>query len=182
MHSYRGTLRQFIRIHVSRHARPLREIRYKPIGVIRSPFTDIEGMPIQPTGAKGVLGTLEIEPEYADGLKDIEGFSHLILLYHFHLSEGYSLEVKPFLDENARGVFATRAPRRPNPIGLSVVRLLGVEGCRLKIEGVDIMDGTPLLDIKPYVPDFDIRKAERVGWLSKKLDKAPEARSDERFR
>jgi len=160
----------------------VKEIRYKPIGIIHSPFKDIKGMPIQPTGAKGVLGTVEIEPEYVLGLKDIEGFSHIFLLYHFHLSEGYSLKVKPFMDDNLHGVFATRAPRRPNSIGISVVKLVRVEGSTLHIEDVDIVDRTPLLDIKPYVPEFDIRKVERTGWLSQKAEKVYETKADERFR
>jgi tRNA-Thr(GGU) m(6)t(6)A37 methyltransferase TsaA len=159
----------------------MREIKYKPIGIIRSPFQDIHGMPIQPTGARGIAGTVEVEPEYVDGLKDLEGFSHIILIYHFHRSEGYSLEVKPFMDDHLRGVFATRAPRRPNPIGMSIVRLMKVEGCTLHIEDVDIVDGTPLLDIKPYVPQFDTREVEKTGWLFRKADKVHEAKSDERF-
>ena len=158
------------------------EITYRSIGVIHSPFRSIEGMPIQPSGAKDVLGTVEIAPEYADGLEGIEGFSHIILLYSFHLSQGYSLKVKPFLDENLHGVFATRAPRRPNPIGVSVVRLLRVEGCTLHIADVDTVDGTPLLDVKPYVPEFDVRRVERIGWLSERAGKVYEARSDGRFR
>ncbi len=120
-------------------------------------------MPVQPTGAKGIAGTIEIKPEYIDGLKDIEGFSHIILIYHFHLSKGYSLKVKPFLDENLRGIFATRAPKRPNPLGISVVKLIKVKNNILQIEDVDIVDGTPLLDIKPYVPDFDIHEVEKIG-------------------
>jgi tRNA-Thr(GGU) m(6)t(6)A37 methyltransferase TsaA len=160
----------------------MKEIKYKPIGIIRSPFKDITGMPIQPTGARGITGTVEVEPEYADGLKDIEGFSHIILVYHFHLSEGYTLEVKPFMDDHLHGVFATRAPKRPNPIGISVVKLVKVEGHILRVEDLDIVDGTPLLDIKPYVPEFDIQKVERTGWLSKRADKAHEVRADERFR
>jgi len=160
----------------------MKEIKYKPIGIIRSPFKDITGMPIQPTGARGITGTVEVEPEYADGLKDIEGFSHIILVYHFHLSEGCTLEVKPFMDDHLHGVFATRAPKRPNPIGISVVKLVKVEGHILRVEDLDIVDGTPLLDIKPYVPEFDIQKVERTGWLSKRADKAHEVRADERFR
>jgi tRNA-Thr(GGU) m(6)t(6)A37 methyltransferase TsaA len=109
------------------------EISYRPIGIVRSPFKDTAGMPIQPAAARGVKGTVEIEPEYCKGLKDLDGFSHVYLLYHFHLSKGFSLSVKPFLDERPHGVFATRAPRRPNAIGLSVVRLLRVEGCTLHI-------------------------------------------------
>ena len=160
----------------------MKEVRYKPIGIIHSPFKDIEGMPIQPSGAQGIAGTVEIEPAYADGLKDLEGFSHIILLYHFHLSKGYSLEVKPFLDNALRGVFSTRAPRRPNAMGLSVVRLLRIEGSVLHIEDVDIVDGTPLLDIKPYVPEFDVREVVKTGWLSERAYKVSEIKSDERFK
>jgi tRNA-Thr(GGU) m(6)t(6)A37 methyltransferase TsaA len=160
----------------------MREIIYKPIGIIHSPFKDVKGMPIQTTAAQGIAGTIEIEPEYAGGLKDIEGFSHIILVYHFHLSEGYSLDVKPFVDEHLRGVFATRAPRRPNPIGLSVVRLVKVEGSTLHIEDVDIINGTPLLDIKPYVPEFDVHEVEKTGWLSEKANKIHDVKSDERFK
>jgi tRNA-Thr(GGU) m(6)t(6)A37 methyltransferase TsaA len=160
----------------------MKKIEYKPIGIIRSPFKDTKGMPIQPTGAKGVRGRVVIEPEYVDGLRDIEGFSHIILIYHFHLSKGFSLEVKPFMDDKLRGVFATRAPRRPNPIGLSVVRLIKMEGRTLHIEDVDIVDETPLLDIKPYVPKFDVVKVERIGWLSKRAGKAGKVKADGRFR
>ena len=159
----------------------MREIKYKPIGVIHSPFKDVEGMPIQPTGAKGVTGTVEVFAEYCAGLKDIGGFSHIILVYHFHLCKGYSLEVKPFMDEGTHGVFAMRAPARPNPIGISAVRLVEVKGCTLYIEDVDIVDGTPLLDIKPYVPDFDWRAGERIGWLSGKSSHMRQKRSDRRF-
>jgi tRNA (adenine37-N6)-methyltransferase len=159
----------------------MKGIAYMPIGVIHSPFNNIEGMPIQPAGAKGIAGTVEIEQEYCDGLKDIEGFSHIILLYHFHLSKGYSLEVRPFMDDKLHGVFATRAPNRPNPIGISVVKLVRVRHCTLHIEDVDIVDGTPLLDIKPFVPEFDVVKAERIGWLSQKIAKIYEAKADERF-
>jgi tRNA-Thr(GGU) m(6)t(6)A37 methyltransferase TsaA len=160
----------------------MREIKYTPVGVVHSPFKDVKGMPIQTVGAKGVGGTLEIEPQYQDGLKDLEGFSHIILIYHFHRSKGYSLEVKPFMDDDVRGVFATRAPQRPNPIGISVVKLVKVQGRVIFIEDVDIVDGTPLLDIKPFVPEFDVREVERTGWLSKKAGKAHRVRADERFR
>jgi len=160
----------------------MNSITFKPIGVIHSPFKDLKGMPIQPSGAKGVVGRAEIFPEFAAGLKDVDGFSHLALLYHFHLSDGFSLEVKPFLDDTLRGVFATRAPRRPNAIGFSVVRLVKVEGNTLHIEDVDIVDGTPLLDIKPFVPEFDNRESEKIGWLSKKAVDAYKKRSDNRFK
>ena len=160
----------------------MKKIVYEPIGIIHSPFKDIKGMPIQPTGAKGIAGTIEIYPEFAEGLKDLEGFSHIILIYHFHLSKGYSLKVKPFMDENLRGVFATRAPKRPNPIGISVVKLRKIEGNILNIEDVDIVDGTPMLDIKPYVPEFDVQEIEKIGWLSQKANNVPKMKSDERFK
>jgi tRNA-Thr(GGU) m(6)t(6)A37 methyltransferase TsaA len=159
-----------------------KEIKYSPIGIIHSPHKDIKGMPIQPSGAKGIKGTIEIKKKYAGGLKDLEGFEYIILLYHFHLSKGYSLEVKPFLDDSLRGVFATRAPKRPNPIGMSIVRLLKVEGSTLHIEDVDIVDGAPLLDIKPYVPDFDVRRTEAIGWLSRRAVRAITKKADGRFR
>jgi tRNA-Thr(GGU) m(6)t(6)A37 methyltransferase TsaA len=157
------------------------EIRYKPIGVIHSPFKDPKGTPIQPAGAEGVNGKVEVFPEYAEGLKDIEGFSHIILLYHFHLSKGASLIAKPYMDNEARGVFAMRGPSRPNPIGISIVRLVGVEGNILHIQDVDIVDGTPLLDIKPYVPEFDTRQAKRIGWLGKNVHKLRTVKDNGRF-
>jgi len=153
----------------------------RPIGVIRSPFSEPAGMPIQPSGAAGVEGRVDILPEYAGGLQDLEGFSHVVLLYLFHRSEGFDLKVVPFLDTEPRGLFATRAPRRPNPIGLSVVRLLRVEGMVLEIEGVDVLDGTPLLDIKPYVPAFDQPTDCRVGWLANAGARVRGRRSDDRF-
>ncbi len=138
-------------------------------------------MPIQPSGALGIKGTVELFSEYSPGLKDVNGFSHIILIYHFHLSRGYALEVKPFLEETVHGIFAIRAPARPNPIGISVVRLVGIEDSILQIEDVDIVDGTPVLDIKPYVPDFDSRRAERIGWLAARSQLAREHKSDNRF-
>ncbi len=158
------------------------EIVYRPVGIIRSPFKTVEGTPIQPVGASGVRGRIELREEFVAGLKDLDGFSHVILIYHFSLSEGYNLEVKPFLDDQLRGVFATRAPKRPNPIGISVVRLIGVEGIFVYIEDVDIVDGTPLLDIKPYVPKFDARETELIGWLSGKVQAAEQVKADERFK
>ena len=139
------------------------EFVMRPIGVIHSPFTDTKQTPIQPTRSQAI-GQVIIHPEFADGLQDVEEFSNIILLYAFHQSEGYSLRVKPFLDDQLHGLFATRHPCRPNPIGLSIVRLLARRGHVLEIEGVDVLDGTPLLDIKPYVPDFDVRQDTRVGW------------------
>jgi len=139
-------------------------------------------MPVQPAGAKGVRGAVEGHPEYEDGLKDLEGFSHIMLFYHFHRSKGFTLRPIPFLDSVPRGVFSTRAPRRPNPVGFSVVRLRKVEGRILHIENVDMVDGTPLLDIKPYVPEFDRRTAIRAGWLGKAKGTVLRKRSDPRFR
>ena len=160
----------------------LKEIHYKLIGVIHSPFKDPKGTPIQPIGARGIRGTVDVYPEYGAGLKDLGGFSHVILIYHFHqISEQHALQVKPFLDNMPRGIFATRAPGRPNPIGISVVRLDKIEGTRLYISNVDILDGTPLLDIKPYVPDFDREEAIRIGWLTNKTHQAASKKSDDRF-
>jgi len=157
------------------------EVKYKPIGVIHSPFKEPKGTPIQPAGARGIDGTVEVFPEYAEGLKDIEGFSHIILICHFHLSRGWSLEVKPFMDDQLHGVFTTRAPARPNPIGISIVRLVRVEENILHIQDVDIVDGTPLLDIKPYVPEFDVRDVAKTGWLEQNLHKLSTSKDDERF-
>ncbi len=122
-------------------------------------------MPVQPCGAEGIRGTVEVFPEYAAGLKDIEGFSRIFLIYYFHRCSGWAAEVVPFLDVRARGVFATRAPRRPNPIGLSPVGLISREGNVLEVEGVDVVDRTPLLDIKPYIPAIDSYPGERCGWF-----------------
>ena len=139
-------------------------------------------MPIQPAGAREVAGTIEILPEFEPGLADLNGLTHHILLYYFHLSKGFNLKVKPFLDDELRGVFSTRAPRRPNPIGLSVVRLTEMEGTILHILDVDIVDGTPLLDIKPYVPEFDACTDSRIGWLKNHAKKIDEIKSDDRFK
>jgi tRNA (adenine37-N6)-methyltransferase len=154
----------------------------RPIGVIHTPFKELENMPIQPSGAAGIRGTVDLFPEFAEGLKDLDGFSHLILLYHFHESRGYKLIVTPFLDSEQRGVFATRAPKRPNPIGLSIVSLVQIRGSSLEIDNVDVLDGTPLLDIKPYVPEFDLQENCRIGWLEQARGKVRDKRSDERFR
>jgi len=159
----------------------MNEIKYKPIGVIHSPFKEPKGTPIQPAAAKDVNGTVEVFPEYAKGLKDIEGFSHIILIYHFHLSKGSSLIVKPYMDSKVHGVFAMRGPSRPNPIGISVVHLVRIEENILHIQDVDIVDKTPLLDIKPYVPEFDIREVEKIGWLERNVHKLSTSKDDGRF-
>ena len=157
------------------------QIIFKPIGIIHSPFAKPEGTPIQPSAARDVEGIIEVFPEYQKGLKDIGGFSHLIILYNFHLIKKFSLEVIPFMDKVPRGLFATRAPSRPNPIGLSVVRLEKLSGNKLHVKDIDIVDGTPLLDIKPFVGEFDRRDDFRKGWLDKNIRKLPISRDDGRF-
>jgi tRNA-Thr(GGU) m(6)t(6)A37 methyltransferase TsaA len=156
-------------------------IEYRPIGVIHTPFKSLKGMPIQPAAASSVRGTVNVFPEYAEGLRDLDGFSHVMLLYHFHRAAQARLVVTPFMDSRPRGVFATRAPARPNPIGLSVVRLLKIEGHTLHVENIDILDGTPLLDVKPYVPEFDHHPADRVGWLEQAKGMVQQKRADDRF-
>ena len=158
------------------------KIEYQPIGVIRTPFKKREGMPIQPSGADGVQGMVDVFDEYNDGLSDLEGFSHIILLYHFHQSKGSPLRVTPFMDSQPRGVFSTRAPKRPNPIGISVVKLMKVEESILHVENVDMIDGTPLLDIKPNVPEFDHYAVNRIGWLERTRNGIRDKRSDNRFK
>jgi tRNA-Thr(GGU) m(6)t(6)A37 methyltransferase TsaA len=142
-------------------------IKLTPIGIIHSPFRQATGTPVQPSAAKGVEGAVEVFEEYAAGLKDLAGFERIWLLYWFDRAEveAPALIVKPYLDNTRRGVFATRAPVRPNPIGLSSVHLLRIQRNKLDICDVDILDGTPLLDIKPYVPQFDIFRVARSGWL-----------------
>lgn len=156
-------------------------MEYQPIGVIHSPFTSPEGMPIQPTGAKGIKGTVEVFEAFRPGLDDLDGFSHIILIYHLHRVRGYDLHVVPFLDSRTRGVFSTRAPRRPNPIGLSVIRLDAIEDGRLYVENVDILDKTPVLDIKPYIPQFDPPDKIETGWMAKTEQSISQKRSDDRF-
>ena len=159
----------------------MNEIKYIQIGIIHSPFKEPKGTPIQPIAAQGINGTVEVFQEYTEGLKDIDGFSHVILVYHFHLSKESSLKVKPFMDDQTHGVFSTRAPNRPNPIGISVVQLVKIEGNILQVKDLDIVDGTPLLDIKPYVPEFDIRDAKKKGWLEKNVSKLSTSKDDGRF-
>ena len=158
------------------------DVKYNPIGIIHSPYKKIEGMPIQSCAAIGVRGMVEIKHEYVGGLKDIDGFSHIILIYHFHLSKGFSLEVIPFLDDNPKGVFATRVPKRPNSIGLSIVKLIKIEDNILHIENIDILDNTPLLDIKPYVSIFDALDQTEIGWYSKAKYNVRNKKSDLRFK
>jgi tRNA-Thr(GGU) m(6)t(6)A37 methyltransferase TsaA len=157
-------------------------VSFRPIGTIRTPFVDTDGMPIQATAAVGVAGRIEIDAEFTEGLTDLDGFSHLILVYHLHRVTAARLMVTPFLDDRPHGIFATRSPVRPNPIGLTTVRLVAITGSTLEVEEVDMVDGTPLLDIKPYVPAFDQRDDVRVGWFTDRLGGLPEARADDRFR
>ena len=156
-------------------------IDINPIGIIHSPFKSPKGVPIQPSAAKEIEGNIIVFDDYLDGLKDLDGFSHIILIYYFHLVKNNSLIVTPFLDKSSHGVFATRASGRPNRIGLSVVELLGVDGNNLLIKNVDIVDGTPLLDIKPLVPEFDYREVTRIGWLEKNIHNLPSKKDDGRF-
>jgi tRNA-Thr(GGU) m(6)t(6)A37 methyltransferase TsaA len=157
-------------------------LEYKPIGIVRSPFKKTEEMPIQARAAGGVMGTVEVLPEYEVGLKDLEGFSHIILLYHFHQVSETKLIVTPFLDTQEHGIFATRAPSRPNPVGLSILKLLERKANLLEVENLDIVDGTPVLDIKPYVAEFDSPNADRFGWLGRNRHRVHRMKSDQRFR
>ena len=159
----------------------MNEVRYKPIGIVHSNFKKTDSVPIQSIAARDVEGLVEIFPEYGQGLRDIEGFSHIFLIYHFHEAGRPQLMVKPYFDDRLHGVFATRAPARPNPIGISIVRLVTVEENKLHIKDVDIVDGTPLLDIKPYVPEFDARETDRIGWLQDRINRLLDTKSDDRF-
>jgi tRNA-Thr(GGU) m(6)t(6)A37 methyltransferase TsaA len=139
-------------------------ITYKPIGVIHSEHTVAENTPIQPIYAQKCNGKIEVFPELAEGLADLEGFSHIYLLYHLNRARSMQLKVKPFLQDVERGVFSTRAPCRPNGIGMSIVRLIRRDGNTLHVQGLDVLDSTPLLDIKPYSTRFDCVQTERNGW------------------
>ena len=154
---------------------------FASIGTIHTPFKRKEGMPIQPAGSMGTRGTIILKRQFIEGLLDLDKFSHIYLVYCFHKSEGFNLKVIPFLDDKPHGVFATRAPRRPNPIGISVVKLVRIKDNILEIENVDMLDGTPLLDIKPYISRFDIHDIEKSGWISNKTDYPTEIKSDDRF-
>jgi tRNA (adenine37-N6)-methyltransferase len=157
-------------------------ITYEPIGVIRTPFAEPAGMPVQPSDSEPARGIIELVPGLAEGLQDLAGFSHVILLYHFHRAGRSLLSVIPFMDVVPHGIFATRSPLRPNPIGMSIVRLESVTECGITVLGIDVLDGTPLLDIKPFYPMFDNHPGARAGWLE---GKPPEQilglRSDSRY-
>ena len=157
-------------------------IVFEPIGVIHTPFSEPAGAPIQGALRPDQEGSVEILSRFEEGLKDVEGFSHLILLYHFHLAEEYTLVARPFLDDTPRGIFAIRGPKRPNPIGMTVVRLLKREKNILHVGGVDMVDGTPLLDIKPYFPDIDAHTDVKLGWMGDKLKRTGKDKlADDRF-
>lgn len=157
-------------------------ITFEPIGIIHTPFAEPKDMPIQGALRPDIHGTIEIYPAFEEGLKDIDGFSHLIVLYHFHHALEFRLISKPFLDDTPRGVFAIRGPRRPNPIGFTIVRLIKHEGPILHIAGVDMVDGTPLLDIKPYFADIDAHPDASRGWMGNKLkSQGHRKQADDRF-
>lgn len=158
------------------------DINLKSIGIIHSKFKNLENMPIQPAGDNAAEGSIEINSKYKEGLKDLEGFSHIIIIYHFHKAGQVKLTVKPFLDKVIHGVFATRAPVRPNHIGLSVVEIEKIIDSTIFVKNIDVLDATPLLDIKPFVPGFDIPKSDiRIGWLASNVQDASTRLSDNRF-
>ena len=159
-------------------------IALQSIATIKSPFCDLENMPVQPRGAKEVYATLEFKEEFVQGLKDLDGFSHVYLIYYFHKVSEHKLSVIPFNDKTntPRGVFSTRTPMHPNSLGLSVVELISVEKNIVTIKGVDILDGTPLLDIKPYIENFDkIETAVTNGWMKSSSEEIQSMRADGRF-
>lgn len=159
------------------------EWKIQTIGIIKTPWQTIENMPIQPHGAEEVNGKIELFDAYKEGLKEIEGFSHITLLYKLHKITHYELTVTPFMDKGSKGIFATRSPKRPNAIGISTVRLLRVEGNILHISNVDMLNESPLIDIKPFYEKFDNRFNTKQGWLEdKSIEKIRETRSDKRFK
>ncbi len=160
---------------------PSKNFNFQPIGIIYSPHEQAEGTPIQPPAASEFFGTIRLDSKYVPGLKDLADFSHIILIYVFDRAQPSKLTIKPFMDPIERGLFATRAPSRPNPIGLSVVELLRIEGNILYIKNVDILNRTPLLDIKPYVPQFDPVDADRIGWLGEGIHRLGNTKDDGRF-
>jgi tRNA (adenine37-N6)-methyltransferase len=157
-------------------------VTYLPIGVVRSPYGELDGMPLQTVAAAEVEATVELDRRVHGALRDLDGFSHLWLLAHLDRVDGWTAEVTPFLDDDRpRGVLATRSPRHPNPIGLSLVELVAVEPGALRIRGIDLVDGTPVLDVKPYVPLFDARDDVRTGWFAAAAGRVRSVRSDRRY-
>jgi len=157
------------------------EYCYRAIGKVQSPYDSPEGTPIQPEGARGVTGSIQVFEDFQDGLEDLEGFSHIIVVYHFHLAKSGPLRVKPYMDEESHGIFATRSPARPNPLGLSVVRLKSIQDGVLCVENIDVLDETPVLDIKPHVARFDHPDIVSEGWLEGNVEKLEKSRDDGRF-
>lgn len=151
------------------------------IGIIRTPFTELQGMPIQPTGAQDVIGEVIVHPELTEGLRDLDGFSHIYLIYHLHKVVDTRLTVIPFMDKVPRGVFSTRAPVRPSRLGLSIVELLEVHENRLTVRGADMLDGSPLIDIKPYIAAFDCPANATSGWMTAARGEVGSKRADDRF-
>jgi tRNA-Thr(GGU) m(6)t(6)A37 methyltransferase TsaA len=154
---------------------------YKSIGFIRTPFKSVTNMPVQPCGHNPIEGYVELDKSLEVGLAHLEGFSHIILIYHFHKVKGHKLYVVPFMDKQPHGIFATRAPVRPNAVGLSVVKLIRIEGHKVWFEGADMLDRTPLIDIKPFFPQSDNQPDATSGWLTKSSSEVGEMRSDTRF-
>jgi tRNA-Thr(GGU) m(6)t(6)A37 methyltransferase TsaA len=153
----------------------------EPIGIIHSPFREMENMPVQSVGAQHARGSVVVYERFSEGLTDLEGFSHIYLVYHFHRTRRTELRVIPYMDTVERGVFATRSPLRPSHIGISIVELLSVSGNVLEVRGVDVLDETPLIDIKPYVPQFDFREDATSGWMKASRPDVERKRSDNRF-
>ncbi len=157
------------------------DITYRPIGIVHSPFLKAEGTPIQPAAAMNTEAIIEIFPEFCEGLVDLEHFSHIFILFHLHRATKRDLKVIPFLDTKPHGVFATRSPGRPNSIGVSVVFLNKIEGNKLYVQNIDILDGSPVLDIKPYIPKFDVFETSKNGWFENNLQKLEDKKDDGRF-
>jgi len=153
----------------------------EPIGLIHTPYTQLKQMPIQAKGAADTNATLEIDALYQEGLKDLEGFSHIYIFYHFHKATRIELEVTPFMDTKKRGVFATRSPLRPSHMGMSITQIISVCDNIVTIQGIDVLDGTPLIDIKPYIPQFDSVSRVKTGWMDKDESKVIDQTSDGRF-
>lgn len=157
----------------------MKYLELKPIGIIKTQFEDKVGVPIQPKNGENYIGHIELNKEYVQGLKDLDGFSHIHLLYHLNRHEDYSLIVKPYMDDTPRGLFATRAPKRPNQIGLSLVEIVEIKENIITFKGVDMLNNTPLFDIKPYYHDFDSRENSKSGWLDNVKNRRKVA--DDRF-
>lgn len=159
-----------------------KDVTLKCIGTIHSEFKNLENMPVQPVGNSASKGRIELDSKFIEGLKDLEEFSHIIIIYHFHKAEQIKLTVKPFLDNDTHGVFATRSPLRPSHIGLSVVEIDKIKENIIFVKNIDVLDGTPVLDIKPFVPEFDNPKSDiRIGWFTSNVQNAATRLSDNRF-